>query len=36
MLLNYSYPCRNWTFQHFARVALNNGGNGINTKLDTR
>ena len=34
MLLNYAYPCRNWTFQHFARAALKNGRNGINKKLD--
>ena len=27
MLLNYAYPCRNWTFQHFARAALKNGRN---------
>ena len=36
MLLNYAYPCRNWTFQHFAWAALKNGRDGINTKLDTR
>ena len=30
MLLNYAYPCRNWTFQHFAWAALKNGRNGIN------
>ena len=36
MLLNYAYPCRNWTFQHFAWAALKNGRNGINKKLDTR
>ena len=35
-LLNYAYPCRNWTFQHFARAALKKGRNGINKKLDTR
>ena len=32
MLLNYAYPCQNWTFQHFARAALKNGRNGINKK----
>ena len=35
-ITNYAYPCRNLTFQHFARAALKNGRNGINKKLDTR
>ena len=35
MLLNYAYPCRNWTFQHFARAALKNGRYGINKKSMT-
>ena len=36
MLLNYAYPCRNWTFQHFAWAALKNGRDGIIKKLDSR
>ena len=36
MLLNYAYPCQNWTFQHFARAALKNGRNGTNKKSDSR
>ena len=29
MLLNFAYPCRNWTFQHFEMAALKNGRKGI-------
>ena len=35
-LLNYAYPCRNWTFQRFARAAQKKGCNGTNKKSDTR
>ena len=35
-LLNYAYPCRNWTFQRFARAAQKKGRNGTNKKYDTR
>ena len=35
-LLNYAYPCRNWTFQRFARAAQKKGRNGTNKKSDTR
>ena len=32
-LLNYAYPCRNWTFQRFARAAQKKGRNGTNKNL---
>ena len=35
-LLNYANPCRNWTFQRFARVAEKKERNGTNEKSDTR
>ena len=35
-LLNYAYPCRNWTFKRFARAAQKKGRNGTNKKSDTR
>ena len=35
-LLNYAYPCRNWTFQRFARAAQKKGRNETNKKSDTR
>ena len=34
--LNYAYPCRNWTFQRFARAAQKKGSNEIIEKNDTR
>ena len=36
MLLNYANPCRNWTFQRFARVAEKKERNGTNEKSDIR
>ena len=35
-LLNNANPCRNWTFQRFARVAEKNERNGANEKFDAR
>ena len=35
-LLIYANPCRNWTFQRFARVAEKKERNGTNEKYDTR
>ena len=35
-LLNYANPCRNWTFQRFARVAEKKERDGTNEKCDTR
>ena len=31
-LLNYANPCRNWTYQRFARAAQKKGRNGTNEK----
>ena len=36
MLLNHANPCRNWTFQRFARVAEKKERNGTNETSDTR
>ena len=35
-LLNYANPCRNWTFQRFARVAEKKERSGTKEKPDTR
>ena len=32
-LLNYAYPCRNWTFQRFARAVHKKGRNGTTKNL---
>ena len=34
--LNYANPCRNRTFQRFARAAQKKGRKGTNEKSDTR
>ena len=36
LLLKYAYPCRNWTFERFARAALKKGRYRTNEKSDTR
>ena len=33
LLLKYSNPCQNWTFQRFARAAYKKGRNGTNENL---
>ena len=36
LLLKYANPCRNWTFQRFARTAQKKGRTVANKKSDTR
>ena len=33
LLLKYANPCRQWTFQRFARAAQKKGRNGRNEKI---